>query len=852
MKDIFAEIDAIVMLTTSDWKTEPRSNRYHYASRFSKILPVIFIQPDFRLEKFHFEKTSLENLEILHVYQKFGVKQSSLINEALNAKGIVAPLIWVYNPYFVHFIATRYTPMMVYHATENHLCDDFPNNPFLDQGSFPEQALHQVTESVDLIIAVSNSVAKDLIEEFACKEKVIVLKNCCDLEFYDYLKHKKNIEKSEKIRIIYQGTLFDKLDYQLLNQLVCDMPDVEFVFCGRLIGKIKQQKILFKHKNVKYLGELSIERLREEMYACSLGIIPYQPFEFVKKSHPLKAYEYLAVDIPVVSVPIDSLEADCKKGAIYFATTAKEYKEKIAKALSETRDTISIKNRRDIVECNNYDFNFNKLKYELSSSSSMPAKKKLNILVLYELHSCYVSTIKEHIDAFGWYSSHNIHYAPASQNKCAYDLSAFDVIILHYSLRLIIRVGACTISEDYESRIKSYGGYKVLFLQDEYENTDLCKARMRELGVNMVYTCVPIKEVPKVYFDDEFPNVTFVHNLTGYVSPDMGIAKYSKPLKERKNLIGYRGRNLPYYYGKLGHEKYDIGIVVKDICDRKGLFTDIEVTEEKRIYGDGWYEFLANSRATLGTESGSNIFDFTGELKEKHLKSIAKKPNLKFESVYNKYYKKFDNFIHMNQISPKIFEAISLRVALVLFEGEYSGVVKPHTHYIPLKKDFSNIDEVLLKLQDDTFVEQLTDRAYQDVILSGDYLYKTFIQSVDRELSKRVCKRNAINIISGPLYFSSDLMLVEGSSSYVDMFAYNVISRDFIGNGKKHRLDMQIEEMRYPASYMASIYKRILSRSRSLSRFRHICFNVVLHRLLYTYPDKIISKILTKVFNRHH
>ena len=54
----------------------------------------------------------------------------------------------------------------------------------------------------------------------------------------------------------------------------------------------------------------------------------------------------------------------------------------------------------------------------------------------------------------------------------------------------------------------------------------------------------------------------------------------------------------------------------------------------------------------------------------------------------------------MNQISPKIFEAIRLRTALILFDGSYSDVVKPDAHYIVLKKDYSNIDEVFERLED--------------------------------------------------------------------------------------------------------------------------------------------------------
>jgi hypothetical protein len=90
----------------------------------------------------------------------------------------------------------------------------------------------------------------------------------------------------------------------------------------------------------------------------------------------------------------------------------------------------------------------------------------------------------------------------------------------------------------------------------------------------------------------------------------------------------------------------------------------------------------------------------------------------------------------MNQISPKIFEAIACRTALVLFEGRYSGVLEPGKHFLPLKKDFSNVDEVLAKLHDDTFLEALTERAYQDIIGSGRYTYQAFIGLVDAALER--------------------------------------------------------------------------------------------------------------------
>jgi hypothetical protein len=59
----------------------------------------------------------------------------------------------------------------------------------------------------------------------------------------------------------------------------------------------------------------------------------------------------------------------------------------------------------------------------------------------------------------------------------------------------------------------------------------------------------------------------------------------------------------------------------------------------------------------------------------------------------------------------------------------------PMVHYIPLKKDFSNFDDVLAALKDDGLRRRITDRAYEDMIASGRYGYASLIADVDRELA---------------------------------------------------------------------------------------------------------------------
>jgi hypothetical protein len=154
-------------------------------------------------------------------------------------------------------------------------------------------------------------------------------------------------------------------------------------------------------------------------------------------------------------------------------------------------------------------------------------------------------------------------------------------------------------------------------------------------------------------------------------------------------------------------------------------------------------------RATLGTESGANVFDFDGSLKQKA--ADARQAGVPYEVFFQEHIKAREGQVHMNQVSPKFFEAIILRTALVCFEGTYSGVLKPNRHYIPLAKDFSNLDEVFAKLEDLEFLEELTTRAYQDIVESGDYSYEKFIRSLDSIIEKRTIRSARTEIISVPM-----------------------------------------------------------------------------------------------------
>lgn len=768
------QFDSVVMLTASNWFTEPRSNRYHYATRFACEVPVYFVQFDSTEQTPWTEETEFSEITIVHCSS--GVAPGWIENpsddliqatiEALRGFGCRNPLVWVYNPYSADLAEAFSSNCVIYHATENYLSvqDDFSIGTDNERDrEYLIDRCHQLIAASHLVVAVSDGVRRDIEATGVCKGHVLEVTNGVDAEYWLDLDAMAPLpSKSGRPVVLFQGGVNRRLDFNLVGQVVSNMEDWDFWFCGAEEADNETWQQVKKQKNVSYFGAVDLPRVAELARYSAVGWAPFLDVEVLRSSMPLKMYEYVACGLPVVSLPIRGLN-NADPTLFQFATNAKDY-EKIIRSQKETRtDREALATRKTAAREQSYDEKFKTVKQQILDLREAGNFEK-NVLVLYDDRYSDLPAIQWHLNSFQKYSKNKIFYLPGTiidgsvtagnffENDSANDLGIgrrsvwdfeiFDAIVIHYSLRISVDGYMAPAIAD---RVAAFKGPKILFIQDEYESTNIAKRYMKQLGISTIFTCVPPEGQEYVYPRAEFPHLEFQQTLTGYVPEDMTIEKAALPLAERKTMIGYRGRRLPHHYGELGYEKFIIGARVLEEAEARGIPVDIETDDSKRIYGT-WHEFLGSSRATLGTESGSNIFDFDSKLKARS-ESLA---NQKYEDVYDEHFREHEGKVHMNQISPKFFEAVLLRTALICFPGTYSGVLEPGRHYIVLEKDFSNIDEVFEKLADDSFVSAMTDQAYEDIITSGKYSYRSFISEFDRWLDTRVLGSKT-EIITAPI-----------------------------------------------------------------------------------------------------
>ena len=743
--------DCVVMATWSDWWAEPRSNRYHYARRFASQVPVLFCQHDPDLDavqgEIRISRSDVEDLDIIGVPWDVTPAAVAELRSLLAARGLRRPLLWIYSPLYYGALLDAFPmSMRVLHATENYLTPSEATDIKSGLGgSVVRDAFLEMVDQADLIVAASEGV-KDSIEGLAENAPpVIVAPNGVDAPFFAAARERVPGPTPEDRPVaIFQGGINGRIDVGLLRDVVAELEDWDFWFCGPVATALDGWTAVEAMSNVTVFGELNPDELADRMCRATVGLIPFIADDWIRSSLPLKAYEYVACGLPVVTAPIDALTASPH---FVEAVDAASFASAI-RAVGPTRlDPAQVLARVNAAESESYDRRFAEVGDALRERhrALRAASKDLNIAVLYDENSTHINTIRAHIESFATYSKHNVFYVPATGTwttgdrpiEDVFPLDVFDVVIVHYTVRVCFdwHMNAQMIEH-----VARYTGLKVLFIQDEYNTPGVARDVIEHLDFDIIFGGTPPESVDYVYPPDRFGHVDYLRTLTGFVPENPELDDFVTPTSSRDVRIAYRGRKLPYIYGSLGYEKWEIGVEVRRRAKEAGVVVDIEVDDSERIYGLGWFQFLASARATLGTESGSNVFDFDGSIKAKIEARLEDNEDISFQEIFDELLEEPESQIRMNQVSPKILEAVRMRTALVLFEGDYSGVVDPDVHFIVLKKDYSNIDEVFAKLEDGAYLDAMTQRAYEHVVESGLFTLKSFVEGVDAALEARMIR----------------------------------------------------------------------------------------------------------------
>jgi hypothetical protein len=356
-----------------------------------------------------------------------------------------------------------------------------------------------------------------------------------------------------------------------------------------------------------------------------------------------------------------------------------------------------------------------------------------NVLVLYYYAQPMRPAIRHHLQVLNYSPHHHriayvnvAHGVPLGLHR-----ARVDVIILHTTLLGLRWTELWPLVLRRLDWVRDHPCLKIALPQDEYDHAEILDEWLYHWRVPVIFTNFGERH-RRLLYPIMHDRTAFLHAFTGYIDPATAatLEDHLPPITERPVDIVYRANHLPYWFGSQGQLKHNIAEIVRGQAVPRGLRCDISTRPEDTITSDHWFRFLTNARVILGVESGSSVLDARGQVKSFIQAQLAETPDLGFEELSRRLPTNWDSY-EFFAIGPRHLEAVYTKTVQVLVEGAYDGVLEPGRHYLALKRDFSNLDEVLDQVRDARLLQTIADRAYEEIYHSKRHTYIEFCRRID-------------------------------------------------------------------------------------------------------------------------
>ncbi|WP_238915966.1 glycosyltransferase [Clostridium sp. YIM B02555] len=225
---------------------------------------------------------------------------------------------------------------IIYDCMDNYK-ELFKNNKYSEDLGVMEEKVLSIAEKV---VVSSEQIKKNLIYEYKAEAKKIkVINNGVDINNFNLFVNRTNIVfNNNKQKVGYIGTVGNWVDIELIKFAGSNRPEVNFYIIGPILKECPIYEETRKFKNIHLTGTKDYREIPAILKELDVAIIPFKLNKLIECVNPVKVYEYLAMNKPVVAVKYK--ETEHFKDLIYLYSSKEEFLEKLNKALSEkTIDT---------------------------------------------------------------------------------------------------------------------------------------------------------------------------------------------------------------------------------------------------------------------------------------------------------------------------------------------------------------------------------------------------------------------------------------------------------------------------------------------------------------------------------
>ena len=393
----------------------------------------------------------------------------------------------------------------------------------------------------------------------------------------------------------------------------------------------------------------------------------------------------------------------------------------------------------------------------------------MKTLVLYSYYTDQLSYYDDWIDAFTYHRELEVASVNVSSdwgvfsdeyfiNPKAYKeiirlIESAKLIILHHSmngdtLKFIV---------PFISALKNRRGKLVSFVGNEVNLLNIGMGPkielLKELNVDIIVTQLLLEAGKWLYI--ECTNSSVI-SLPHGLNPSKFYSDTN--LSDRRIDIGTRSAKYGVYLGDDDRNR----IIDHFRLNSYGLKVNFGLKNKKdqRFNRNGWRKFLNDCKATLATEAGSFYLQPNDEIVKNIEKYLAKKsrkltlieetlirrlhPSVipssirqflqriknnyiaeidradkeaDFKDIYDRFFANAERPpVYTKCISSRHFDAIGTCTLQIMYPGRYNNILSPNEHYFELKKDHSNIEDLLSLFANPTKIEAMTSSTLDYII----------------------------------------------------------------------------------------------------------------------------------------
>ncbi|MGE3328132.1 MAG: glycosyltransferase, partial [Acidimicrobiia bacterium] len=216
------------------------------------------------------------------------------VRRAARRLGMVRPTLWVNDPTYASLVeATRWPALY-------DMTDDWA---LATSGAERQRILANEDVLFDRCARVVVC-SPGLEQSRAHRRNVTLIPNAVDAAFFER-EQPRPADLPDAPTAVYVGTLHQqRIDTALVERLAREQPQLQLVLVGPNVLPQAVSDALGTHPNIHLLGSRPYEQVPAYLQHANVLIVPHAVNEFTESLDPIKAYELLCVDRPVVATPV--------------------------------------------------------------------------------------------------------------------------------------------------------------------------------------------------------------------------------------------------------------------------------------------------------------------------------------------------------------------------------------------------------------------------------------------------------------------------------------------------------------------------------------------------------------------